>query len=261
MIPTRRRLLLLAPTLIPGILIPGAARGQNTAPPAVVPPPPSTITPPAPTLPSVPAPDPVPVASPAQTGPARPPAPAAIDRTKQYFVFFEQTIDANSMKALRRQFAALVEAGVRHVTLVVHSPGGGIDPMLGTYSFLRALPIRLDTHAIGFVASAATVLFLAGERRTADRAARFLYHPSSAPFTGTMNGPQMQDRLNQFAAVNQVEEDIFRDRTTLSPGELRRFTREEVIYTPDEALQGGIIQAIGDLHLPGPDTARMLFLD
>ena len=217
---------------------------------------------------TTPAPQVTPPVAPQVTAPAnvvapRPPQPpvTAIDRTKIYYVFFEQTIDVNTMRALRRQLAALVEAGVTQITLVIDSPGGQVDPMLVTYSFIRALPATVNTHAQGFVQSAATVLFLAGQQRPADRTARFLFHPSSAVVLGTLTEQQLHDRLNQFTAVQQVFTSIYQDRTKLTDDQVRQFAREEVIFTAEQAQGAGIVETVADLKLPGDNTARMLFLD
>ena len=264
-----RRAMLLAPA---ALAIPGVARADD--PPVVAP----QVTTPAP-ITAPPAPPPVPAPVPPATLPQpstpasptaapRPPAPApatppapGIDRTKIYYVFYEQTIDLVSMRALRRQLTSLVEAGVSEINLVINSPGGLITPTFSVYSLIRALPARINTHATGFVASAACLLFLAGQNRTADRAARFLFHPAQVPVTGTLNGQQMQDRLVAFDTINATTTQIYKDRTSLTDAEIERFGRQEVFYTAEQALANGVIQSIADLHIPGEQKARILFLD
>jgi ATP-dependent Clp protease protease subunit len=245
--------------LLASAALPAAARAQDTTPP------PPAITPPTPTVqapqqPAAPAPI---IPAPALPRPAvaTTPAASAIDRTKRYFIFFANAIDVNSMKALRRELTTLVEAGVQDILLSIHSAGGLIDPMLATYSFIRALPARVDTHASSFVMSAATTLFLAGENRSADHTARFLFHPSTVPVMGTLNGPQIQDRLNQYDIVDGVTRQILHDRTTLTDDQINRFNREETYFTADQARESGIVQTVKDLHIPGPDKARIVFVD
>lgn len=249
----RRKLLLLAASL------PAPAIAQTTPvdpAPAAPSPPPTTLSPPAaPTPPPVtPRPSPAPIAAPATSSPA-------IDAAKTYYIFYDQTIDVASMRALRRQLNTLVEAGVSDITLVIHSPGGLIDPTLAIYSFIRALPARVNTHAIGFVMSAACLLFLAGENRSADRNARFLFHPAQAPITGSMTGQQVEDRLTQFDAANAAMAQVYHDRTKLTDADIDHFTHGQVFYTPEEAKDRGIIQTIADLRIPNDQKARMLFLD
>jgi ATP-dependent protease ClpP protease subunit len=252
MTPTRRHALML----LGSAGLPFAARAQDAAPPPA-------ITPPAPALQAPPTPAPAaPVVPPAPVVPHLPvPAAGAIDRTKRYFVFFDSVIDVNSMKALRRQLTTLVEAGVQDILLSIHSPGGLVDPTFATYSFIRALPANVDTHAMSFVMSAATTLFLAGENRTADHTARFLFHPSTVPLVGTLNGPQIQDRLNQYDVVDGVTRQILHDRTALTDEQITRFAHEETYFTAEQAREAGIVQTVKDLHVPGPDKARIVFVD
>jgi ATP-dependent protease ClpP protease subunit len=241
-LPSRRSALLL----LAGAAMPAVARAQDptTGPQA---------TPPVPPVAS-PAPPPV--------NPIRPPpAPiTAIDKTKAYYVFFDQPIDVASMRTMRRQLATLVEAGVSDITLVLNSPGGLIEPMLITYSFILALPAKINTHAQGFVQSAATLLFLAGQERSADRNARFLFHPSQSPVSGVMSEQQIHERLTAFDVIADVMAQIYRDRSNLTPAEITRFAHEEVIYTADQALASGVVQKVADLRIPGEGKAKIMFL-
>lgn len=256
--PRRRTFLAALPLLASGHA--AWADEPPAAAPALPPVPPLATTPtlPQPGGPVPPRPPPAPAPAPHASAP---PASAPIDRTKAYYVYFDQNIDIASMRALRRQCTALAEAGVAEITLVVHSAGGLVDPTLTTYGFLRALPCTINTHALGFVASAANVLFLVGERRSANRNCRFLFHPTTAPITGSMSGRQMRDRVVQFDAVANSIAEIYRDRTTFTDEELARFAREEVIYTAQQAHAGGMVQVIEDLRIPDASKARVLFLD
>ena len=184
-----------------------------------------------------------------------------IDKTKAYYVFFNEAIDATSMRALRRQLTLLVEAGVTQVTLVVNSLGGAVGPMLVTYGFIRALPITVNTHVQSIAASAATMLFLAGQGRSADRNARFLFHPLSTTIAGSFDTAGMHDQMEQLAVSQDIVTNIYKDRTKLSDQELARFNHGQVTYSAEQARQSGVVQTVADLKVPGGQAARMLFLD
>jgi ATP-dependent protease ClpP protease subunit len=230
----RRRLLLL----LGSALMPYPVRADGTSPPAEV------ISPAAP------------------PAPARPAAPAAgaIDKTKSYYLFFEQTIDAASMKALRKQLVTLVEAGVAEITIVMASPGGLLFPALTTYSFIASLPANIDTHAQGFVASAATVLFLAGRRRSADRSAGFVFHPSLTTVQGSFNEQQMREQLAFMGDVQGSVARIYRERTRLADADIERFQRETVIYSAEQARELDIVQTVEDLRIQG-ERSKILFVE
>ena len=263
----RDTLMFLAGVALPSLGWPGLGQAQEqpavpqvtppVAPPAV--PAPSTEAP----APSSPPPTslPAPTPPPAQAVRRPPPPPAAIDRTKSYYVFFDQNIDVASMRSLRRQLTTLVEAGVSDITLVIDSAGGLLEATLITYSFIRALPARINTHAQGYVQSAATILFLAGQERSADRNVRFLFHPSRSPINGLMDEQQVRESLMGMSTVRDVVGEIYRDRTSLSDQEIDRFSRETAIYTAAQALAAGVIQTVADLRIPGDGKARILFQD
>ena len=213
------------------------------------------------TVPPIETPPPVTIPIPRPTPPPSAPVLTGIDKTKIYYVFFNQGIDVASMRALRRQLAALVEAGVSQIVLVLNSAGGEMLASLTTYSFIRSLPARVDTHAQGFVASAATVLFLAGEDRSADRTARFLFHPTQTTITGSVNEQQLHDRMVVVDNIDGEMRQIYRDRTKLTDEQITLFGQSEVIFTADQAADAGVIQTVADLKIPGGQTARMVFLD
>jgi ATP-dependent protease ClpP protease subunit len=241
--PGRRDALLL----LASASVPVAAHAQGSVLPPAAPPavPPVTL----------------PVAPPV-IAPPHPVAPvSAIDKSKLYYVFFDQTIDVNSMRALRRQLTNLSEAGVPEITLVLDSPGGQIEPMLVTYSFILSLPTKINTHAQGFVQSAAAYLFLAGQDRSADRFGRFGFHPTQALITGLMGEEQIHERSEIFDTMTDVLTQICHDRTSLPDSEIARFNHELVYYTAEQARSYRVVQTVADLRIPGDGKAKILMIE
>jgi ATP-dependent protease ClpP protease subunit len=231
--------------LLGSALLPAGASADDTPPvPAEAPP-----------LPSAPA--------TAAKPPVRPalPSNAAIDRTKSYYLFFEQTIDFNTMKALRKELATVVEAGVTDVTLVLSSSGGQLFAALNAYSFIRALPATINTHATGLVASAATVLFLAGEQRSSDRNTLFVFHPSQSAVPGMVNEQQMHEQISVMDDVAAAVAQIYRERTKLSDAEIQRMQQETVTLDAAKARDLDIVGEVADLRIPGGQKAKIVFVE
>ncbi len=235
--------------------VPFAARTQNAPSPL-----PSSAphTAPSAPVPSAPAPTPLPTATAA--APVKP-AVAAIDATKSYYVFFDQVIDYPAMLAMRKQLATLVEAGVSEITLVITSGGGLVEPAMLTYSFIRALPARINTHGQRLVASAANLLFLAGQARSADHDTTFMFHPTSYVLSGTQTDQQIEDRATITASLEKVENDIYRERTLMTDQDITKLHAGQVIYDAVGARTSGIVQSVGDLRIPGGQRAKILFLE
>ena len=211
-------------------------------------------------LPASPSP---PTRTPGSRTPARRSTSSAgpVDAGKIYYVFFTDGTEASSMRTLRGQLASLVEGGVQEINLVINSPGGSVSPAVITYGFIRSLPVRINTHAQGFVQSAANILFLAGQVRSADRYARFMFHPSQVTLNGSMTHQEVRDEEMHFAAFGDMVREIYTDRTTLPAAEVDRFSRSEVIYTAEQARGYGVVQEVADLRIPGDQAAKILFID
>ena len=250
----RRRALLL----LTGAILPAAAYADEVSTPLS-----PTPTPTTPTLPGgfrLP----IPVTSPSAT-----PAPSAattasslgpIDKTKAYFIYFQRSIDLISAKALRTDLVALVEGGVTDITLVINSPGGLLAPSLQLYSLIRSLPAKIKTHGQGIVASAANLLMLAGENRTADSTTRFFFHPSQSPIIGTFNSVQFDDQVLVMREYENMLADIYRERTKIPEGDIDRFKHGSVPYDAAKALEYGVIHKIHALEIPS-QKAKLVFVD
>lgn len=243
----RRRAL----ALLGGVMAPALAGAQEPSP---APTPTPTPTPTFPPITFAPRPTPTPAFSLGNSlGP--------IDKEKAYFLFFQQGVDLQTVKTLRGHLVALTEGGAKEINLVISSSGGLVTPALQLYSLIRSLPIKVRTHAQVFVASAATILFLAGAERSTDANARFLFHPAQAPIFGMFNSPQFEDQLRMMNESDEVLEQIYRDRTKLPDTEFKRFRHETVVYGAADAVQFGIAQRIGELAIPGDGKAKLVFVE
>lgn len=93
----------------------------------------------------------------------------------------------------------LVEAmrdGVSRVVLHLCSGGGDVNAGIGLYNFIRALPIRVDTHAFGACGSIAATVFLAGEDRTTVATSAFSLHAATY-----VEGPRSGQVSNNTALI------------------------------------------------------------
>lgn len=166
-----------------------------------------------------------------------------------------------SVKALRTNLCNLVEGGATNITLVINSPGGNVSMALQIYSLIRSLPAQITTHGQGFVQSAATILLLAGNERSADKETRFLFHPAQTPVFGTFNSPQFEDQMRSLRDVDELITQIYEDRTRIPLSDIKRFKEQAVSYDTTKALEYDIIKRVGNLTIPGDQKAKLIFVD
>ena len=205
------------------------------------------------------------VSPPAPRPPTPPLAPAStlgkVDKEKSYIVFFQQNIDLSSMKTLRGFLSSLIEGDVKAITLAVSSTGGLLLPALQMYSFIQSLPAKINTHGQVFVGSAANVLYLAGQDRSADGNAKFLFHPAQSQVFGAFNSSQFEDQLRLMNDAEEIVESIYHDRTKLPEPEIKRFRHETVVYDAAQALEYGIVHRIGEIGIPADGKAKLVFVE
>src|SRR5207237_152669 len=89
---------------------------------------------------------------------------------------FFADIEAVPARRLLRATARAVADGAREIRLLMSSHGGNLYWGFTLHNHLRALPVRLTTVNMGFVASMAVPLYCAGERRLCAPQARFMLH-------------------------------------------------------------------------------------
>lgn len=158
----------------------------------------------------------------------------------------------NAVASLNIQSSCLqaIKSGASRIRLNIASEGGSTLYGFAIYSFLKSLPVPVDTHNLGGVNSMANVVFLAGEYRTASPYARFLLHPMSWTFNaGSIdhsrlreNSQCLDDDLERFARIYEATTTAASNPLDIR-GVLSGDTR---ILDPQAALDAGIISQIVD---------------
>lgn len=142
------------------------------------------------------------------------------------------------------------------LTVRIHSPGGSVTEGLGIRNLLQAYPGELTTVGVGFVASIASIIFLAGKKvKMADNAYLMIHRPY-----GAMMGNA--DEMKRTAATLENMDENLLDiyvQAIESRGKAEAGTREkiweymknETWFTAREALELGFIdEVIGAEAIP-----------
>lgn len=107
----------------------------------------------------------------------------------------------------------------------INSEGGRVDTGFDIYNYLRSLGVPITTIGNGLVASIATVVFMAGDKRVVREGTQFMIHlPMGTTATGTA------DEIEAYAkAVKKVERKIvkfYQDKFQMG-AEIEPLLREE----------------------------------
>jgi ATP-dependent Clp protease, protease subunit len=170
---------------------------------------------------------------------------------KDYYLGFNFALDRQStanLVALAQQAIALQ---AKSITVCICSPGGAPDQALYAYQILRALPIPINTHAIGTVQSAAITLFMAGHRRTAAPGTNFLLHETV--WNGSGTPLRFDDLVGQAQAVDHNDkwsQTLLSNRLKRPAEEVAEWFRGQQIRDTKFAMDVGIIESERDLIIP-----------
>ena len=123
------------------------------------------------------------------------------------------------------------------IELIISSYGGDLDHALAVYKLLKPVGDKVTAKVIGKVASAATVILLAANKRIADQDAELLIHFPSTELRGTA------DELEETAMELRKYEGRLKEIYSSVAG-AETLLKEERWLTAKEALEAGLITEI-----------------
>lgn len=136
----------------------------------------------------------------------------------------------------------------------INSLGGEVDAALAIHRLLASLP-NVTTECIGFCASAATVIFMAGKERLIAKNALFLIHKCSSRAYGNEN--KIRRTLEEQQVINNTIRNTYVD-AGCDPDTIDRLMNENDglgrWLSADEALQHGFATAIADTNTSATNT-------
>lgn len=173
-------------------------------------------------------------------------------------ITFVVPIDSNSANQLIHIVTSQTQGGVKDVTLVLASPGGDTAAAFAAYNILKTLPIDLTTFNVGNIDSAAMLLYCAGKHRYSlpGPGVRFLIHGNSLTLgVGVpMDANALDAQTAQLKSLNQMVIDAISTVASKKRSDIEAAVHSQVILTPEQAEQWGIVQEIRPTFMMPGDT-------
>ncbi len=164
-------------------------------------------------------------------------------------IVYHGDITIKGVSHVERILSKLLGEPEQEIVLNLCSGGGQTTAGTGLYSFIKMMPFPIQTHVMGWCASAGVTIFLAGRRRTATAPTQFMLH--AAQNTDQSTSEHVHQTIETF------RRELGWDQATLD----RFFTTTEANYFDSaEALRLGMVHALEDriiskdssVHLIGP---------
>ena len=145
-------------------------------------------------------------------------------------------------KLERELLSGLVKLGMHgtapHITLHIMSPGGDLYSGLAAMDFLTNMRSHVTTVAEGCVASAASLIFLAGDERIVRRNAYVLIHQINSEFWGKFE--ELKDEIHQCEKLMRRLKRIYLRETSLPAKKLDRLMKRDVYLSHSKCVRYGL---------------------
>jgi len=160
-------------------------------------------------------------------------------------IIISQGIDAQLARNIYSRLILLEKDNAENpITVIINSSGGNADSGFGIYDMLRFVKPPIITLTAGLCASAAVIIFLAGEKekRFALPNARFLIHQ---PTTSTV-GPaaDLEITANEILKMRDQFNVIISAETGQDLKKVNADTNRDFWLSADQAVKYGLVQKI-----------------
>lgn len=133
---------------------------------------------------------------------------------------------------------------VDEITVRINSPGGSAYDGYAIYNALRAHSATVTTIVEGLAASAASLIALAGDKVVMRPASELMIHEARTAVAGTSE--DMRKTAEHLDRVNSIVAGIYARKAGTPDDMWREAMRIETWFTPDEALEAGLVDAVED---------------
>lgn len=144
----------------------------------------------------------------------------------------------------KRISAALRSIGDRDVTVKINSPGGDMFEGIAIYNLLRGHPAKVTVEVLGWAASAASIIAMAGDEIRMGLGTFMMIHNAWGVVIG--NRHDMRDAAELFDGFDAAIVDIYEARTGLKRAAIEKLMDAETFMGPSEAVKNGFADVVDD---------------
>ena len=156
-------------------------------------------------------------------------------------------------KVLKRKFADMtkddneykycfVKIKYKPIKLYISSHGGSVYEVLGAFDSIRSMKVPVHTICKGFVASAGTILSLAGTKRFITQNSYMLIHQLRSAMWGKYE--ELNDDFENCKTLMKHLKKIYVENTNLKETELDDILKKDISWSAEICLEKGLVHEI-----------------
>lgn len=130
------------------------------------------------------------------------------------------------------------------INVHINSYGGDVSEGLAIYNTLREHPAQITTICDGFACSAASVVFMAGDKRVMSPASLLMIHNAWTIAMG--NASALRKTADDIETITQASVEAYKRTATISEEEIKALMDAETWILPANAVAWGFATDIDD---------------
>lgn len=151
-------------------------------------------------------------------------------------LFGEECITAKRVKETLKDFDSII------IDVHIHSYGGDAFEGIAIYNILKQSTKTINIYVDGMVASAASIIAMAGDKIFMPKNTQFMIHRAATGLFG--NSKDFEKKQQQLESTNQSLIETYLESFIGSEKELIQFMDDEKFFSAKEALKWGFIDEI-----------------
>ncbi len=144
----------------------------------------------------------------------------------------------------KRMSAALRSIGTNPVKVQINSPGGDMFEGIAIYNMLRAHKAKVTIEVLGWAASAASIIAMAGDDIRMGLGTFMMVHNAWGVVVG--NRHDMAEASTLFEGFDGAIADIYEARTGRDRKDIQKLMDAETFMGPTEAVEQGFADAVDE---------------
>ncbi len=144
----------------------------------------------------------------------------------------------------KRAAAALRSIGKNPVTVKINSPGGDMFEGIAIYNLLREHPAKVTVEVMGWAASAASIIAMAGDEIKMGLGTFMMVHNAWGMVIG--NRHDMRSAADLFEGFDSAIADIYAARAKIDRKEIEKLMDAETFMGPNEAVAKGFADSVAE---------------
>jgi ATP-dependent Clp protease protease subunit len=128
------------------------------------------------------------------------------------------------------------------IKLYISSHGGSVYQVLGAFDSIKNMKVPVHTICKGFVASAGTILSLAGEKRFITKNSYMLIHQLRSGMWGKFE--EIKDDFENCQTLMKHLKKIYIENTKLKEEELDDILKKDISWSAEICLEKGLVDEI-----------------